>query len=633
MSSMKKLISLVLALVCVLSLASCKEDTASTDTEKDKSSASTKDTSKDTSKDTTPADTDPDGPTNPDDPTNPDNPTTPDDPTDPGQSGTPTVDDARALLAEGKHVEAYVLLTKLADSDPVASNMLRDFHVVYEKEKETSEGYLCEYSFTYDKNGYPLKTVTYANYSIYDRYPVTNEYEGGKLVKSTYTIYGETTERSYFYDTNGRLTKSIDRMFMTFDGEIEEWGSVTTEYYYNDDGRVMCEVIDGWQSINYEYDAYGNVTKMIEIYNSYDEYVTVYENTLDEKNRVIKSKITESSADGDYEYTYFAYYTYDDEGRVLSDIRDYDEGMKEGVAYSYDEHGNMCEIAMVMMGESEDTNIYEYTYSADGKLVSMRQQMYDGGTLYVEYDSYGNVTLRESIDSEGVVYSKEIIVYNDKGTLLSEEMIQDGERIYILEYFYDSEGREAKTTRSYGDGYVEIYEYEYNGKSQCVLERYKSTDPDGKVNDSSYTEYTYDERGYLLDMLKDGRGVLTYRYDDNGNVVYYSYSTYFGFETIYYEYDAQGRCVSEKHYEDGEFDREVVYSYDAEGKTTNTVVTYNDGSSESGDFTYDENGFVVRIECENSDGELEVITVEGWLVFYRPGNIHNENYMDYYLRW
>lgn len=631
---MKKLTALILALLCALSLCACTEpDTDTADTEKTKQTQASDGTKAPADPDSTPADSTSADSTPADSTPADTDPADPDGPNDPGTPTETDMDRAKRLILEGKHLEAYVLLAELAKNDIEAAAMLYDFHVVYENEKTLSDGYVYEESYTYDVHGYTLRTVVKSRIDNKHVTVITNAYSDGKLASLSYAEDEQTTvSRTFTYNAAGlvsSMSESIKSGPMD-DGEYFEY-SVEYMYEYDGAGRLVKEMIDEYSVIEYEYDSYGNLTKTTNR-NAWGDYavISVYENTLDSENRVIKSIITESdNFTGAEDITYTVSYTYDTEGRVATETYEDEDGTSV-ISYTYDSYGNAVEIEMSEMSERSYESVFEWVYDADGNVVSMRQEESDGSVYLNEYDKFGNVT-KHTVQMDGDTVREIVFSCNEAGAVVREEYYYDGVLENTVEYFYDSEGREIKTVRKeVAYDAVETVEYTYDENGLLTGEK-TVTEYDG-VRDQTNKYYQYDPDGRLRSVIEEGRITLSQAFDEQGKLVYSEYEEYDGsWVREEYAYDANGRCITKTKYVDTKLEETTSYVYDDAGRVIKTVSAVGfenilNGVMTEVEVTYDANGFMI----EAHDNEGNSAEISGWRVFYRPGNKHNENQTEYF---
>ena len=111
------------------------------------------------------------------------------------------------------------------------------------------------------------------------------------------------------------------------------------------------------------------------------------------------------------------------------------------------------------------------------------------------------------------------------------------------------------------------------------------------MDDGSADTYTYDQYGNFLTMAS---------FDVEGNVTS---------ESCYeYEYDAEGRILMARYYDNGDLQNEDTYTVDGAGESVITKsMMYYDGESILNE--YDADGNVIHVQCINAEG---TIIEESW---------------------
>lgn len=120
--------------------------------------------------------------------------------------------------------------------------------------------------------------------------------------------------------------------------------------------------------------------------------------------------------------------------------------------------------------------------------------------------------------------------------------------------------------------------------------------------------YTYDEKGYLLTANYTGHdgyvASYTFFYDDKGNNVKQIYEDEYSTYEYLMTYDENGNMLSQTLLYGGEVETmNIVITYNDNGMIIREVCTYDDGSQESLDYAYDEDGKCVRIVFTDANGE------------------------------
>ena len=141
-------------------------------------------------------------------------------------------------------------------------------------------------------------------------------------------------------------------------------------------------------------------------------------------------------------------YTYDDQGNLLSEERDYgDDGTVDSrtvFTYTYDDQGSQLSAEMDYAGDGTVDSRYAYAYDEHGNMLSWETDKNADGTAdrryTYTYDERGNkLSEEEDKDNDGSVDSRYAYTYEEHGNRLSEEQDYgaDGTVEYRYAYTYD----------------------------------------------------------------------------------------------------------------------------------------------------------------------------------------------------
>ena len=202
------------------------------------------------------------------------------------------------------------------------------------------------------------------------------------------------------------------------------------------------------------------------------------------------------------------------------------DGYQEGVNYiknwtrEYNSHGDL--VMFVTYGMSSDGEIfpssgqsYEYIYNSNG---TVKEITWTGNFNIIyryEYDSGKRITKITSVDFyNGETTAVMTLSYNKSGKLIGVNHDE-----WKLRLSYDSSGRLAKKEKTYPDGIVETFLYEYNGRNDVVRKTENVKYSYCTVN--NIYDYKYDENGALIKLtVTDTDGGVTekeYTNDKYGN--------------------------------------------------------------------------------------------------------------------
>jgi len=335
----------------------------------------------------------------------------------------------------------------------------------------------------------------------------------------------------------------------------------------------------------YQYDANGNLTKVIDAKGNATNY------TYDSLNRLIQI----SYADGTSEsYEYWAdgklktktdgrgwktYFFYDSVGRLMHKL--YDNGT--GVGYNYDAVGRM-------------TSEYDLTWTGTPPNYTIT---WTGNTITYQYDAAGRLTKKTLPNGRYIAYT-----YDSAGRRTQMTDYFGGQ----TNYSYDALGRLTSLTNPFG----EVTTFQYDANSRLIRKN---------LANGTYTTYSYNSRGFLTGIYNyKSNGTLityaTYTYDAVGNRL--SMSTPEG--NYSYSYDAIYRLTGEVNPIGGTYS----YTYDAvgnrlsmthNGQTINYVYDAGNKLLQAGNttFTYDGNGNMVS-KTENGQTTTYVYNYEDKMV-------------------
>lgn len=402
-------------------------------------------------------------------------------------------------------------------------------------------------SYTYDTMGRLTSETTASNGIIEYGYNHFN-------VKSQVTN-ARGHIRKYFYDVLGRIIGYIgaeDTVSYTYDenGNVltvtDKSGTITREY--DALNRVTKYTDASGNSIGYEYDPVGNLSKLIypdntavtytynnnnliETVTDWDGRVTRYEydknkklikttnpdgsivdNTYDDAQRIISSitKTTLGETITGFEYVY------DDNGRIDTE-KHLADNIK--ICYTYDELNRVTKKATCQL---DDTLISEenYSYDSAGNITSaptgnyneydINNRLIKFNNLNVDYDADGNM-LSCYIDNACQTFE-----YDSANRLIKSDYI---------DYVYDAEDVRIKTL-----SYTVPTTYIYNTNCKLSQLLYKKDNYSitkyvygigliGEQRDEWYKIYHFDYRGSTVALTNIcGMVTDTFKYDAYGNM-------------------------------------------------------------------------------------------------------------------
>ena len=311
--------------------------------------------------------------------------------TAPANSDAVTYAEAMAKIAAGEFEEAYELLVSLGDYGDAAAQADRFLWVPVTGHYTDGEE-AASVTVTLGADGLPTRFlyVEEDEDEVWeDLYELTWN-EDNKLILERNTWDDSESTTTYTYDAKGRLATSA-RMYngeyfqtltYTYDEQdrlirrvsSESGLTFTYEWEYNAQGLVSKETYtngsDDVQMQTYTYNAAGNVTSEIWT-DGVNTFTVTY--TYDASGE----RLLEKNDGALHTYTYAAKghpillthvdpdkgdstetYTYDDEGRVLTEVYT-SGGYVDTYVYTYDTHGNVIGYVNTY---DEYTDVYTFTY-------------------------------------------------------------------------------------------------------------------------------------------------------------------------------------------------------------------------------------------------------------------------------
>ena len=305
---------------------------------------------------------------------------------------------------------------------------------------------------------------------------------GGKVTNYDYDKLNRLVEKLY-EDSEGTKTDAAVRY--TYNGAGErismQDATGTSDYEYDELGRIIKTTNGSGKTIQYEYNEADNLQAVI-----YPDGSKVsYEYDLND-NLI---KVTDRNG-GVTEYTFDAL------NRMTGLIRP--NGTKTNLLYDAENHVtkivNSCSVC--------DTEIssYEYTYNAQGFIVSESASELEAGTRKVPgWDEWYSQLSANEKDKESACCHKEKTVkttrkyeYDENWQLTRCTEKTVGGKTVVYNYTYDKVGNRTVYERIENGVSKEKYRYEYNEANQLV--KRKNT----KIWGDKGTTYTYDGDGNLI---------------------------------------------------------------------------------------------------------------------------------------
>nr|WP_314466497.1 RHS repeat-associated core domain-containing protein [uncultured Clostridium sp.] len=393
------------------------------------------------------------------------------------------------------------------------------------------------FTYEYDNAGNKIRKIDAGNKEERCEYDYA-----GRIVKSIRTDSGQERITSIQYDGLGNKRFQWDEAGKRTEFQYDKAGrlvkitapfdhrSQITKYYYDGAGNIIGEKKaqkDGWQEIQYVYDARNRLTDTYQYLSPGNWIKTTCR--YDALNQVILRRT------GDTPFG---------EGR-------------EVVTYTYDRFGNVT-----TMTDARGCTEY-YEYDKVGRLQKKTDRNKDQ-TIY-QHDALEHV-IKETVQKktpDGLFVSQREYVYGKNGKRIRESIREnvEGKQTSLMETTYRYNNKDQLTHQEDPGNVVKDYTYDIYGNRQS----FKLT-CQGKANPDVSLYYLYDDLYRLKQVRKDsaaGVVLAEYEYDGKGNRKTLRYPQS-GMETSY-EYNDGNRIIALKNKRQGTVISAWEYSYDVDG--------------------------------------------------------------------
>ncbi len=297
----------------------------------------------------------------------------------------------------------------------------------------------------------------------------------------------------------------------------------------------------------------------------------------------------------------------------------------KSLTYSYyNDDGNLTK---EITDDKRGRSIKEFTYSDEGKLLSMHyKNYYDESHLIKEttilYDKFGYEIERfgkdkeyDELDNEKFVSFHKRYKYNEKGKLIESSMEDNGVLKEVEKQVYDKNGKEHSFINEYyTEGLltsksISLYSYDENGNLLSTINQ-KYNAESGITTVSDKKEYRYNDAQKVLEKKVDN--------DGDGEIDEYTY----------YAYDDANRLLEERYKSNDESsERLTSYTYSTEGLLLHEETKSEDKIEAIKHYTYNSNG---QETSSSSDYDGDGLIDYASKTFYdSEGNrIREESYDD-----
>ena len=333
---------------------------------------------------------------------------------------------------------------------------------------------------------YGLRTIK-TSYITADKQIITEtlaDFRGNPVEEKT----NDETKRTSAYYANGQLARQTDALNNT----------TTYEYKYLNKLTKTCAPFDGekYSITENQYDKNGNIIKTIQ--NIDDNKNSVVQNRYNAMGLLEKVTLSDGTANGEKNIT----------------------------KYFYNNAGIQTKMYTGMSSENDDTYLTtEYEFDSWMRVIrTIDSTGHNSGTI--TYDLNENVIT--STDANGNITTN---TYDALNRLISSDTINpdDSSKNVSKSYKYDEMGRTTQTTV---DGHSTLYLYDdlgrvyqeegynaFKGFKYVGISQYPSYETSGIFHKLLYYEkdYEYDDEMHVINVRENGKDVVSYTYDANGN--------------------------------------------------------------------------------------------------------------------
>jgi RHS repeat-associated protein len=524
----------------------------------------------------------------------------------------------------------YTKFNDLASvQDPTGNTLVYEYDNMGNKTKTIySTG--RDISYTYSKSGSLASKEYKTNEAgVFNLFTVTEEYKyyiDGKLQsKSDNPPVTETEDKKtdfYYYD-NGQLNEHTIILSAT-DNSVEVIKDLQkVNYTYNNVNQII-EMKDNEGSTIYHYNNSGKLSKTERVHEN-----IVIDLNFDETSRTETSRDTVM-----YEYDVYGNqtrviyddnsgvdYTYDSLGRILTTI-----DSNGTTTNSYDTANNKT--TEVLPDGKTTVKTYElghivhlitskYDYMLESDITIFEQ--------YLTYDESGNI-LTETRNNNGSITTI-TNQYNERNELTeSEQVCGTNKTVYF--YLISAFANKDEVIKNYENDVLvntENKTYTYNHMNQLV---------EAIINGIT-VNYYYDAYGNLT-QEDDGTTTKTYEYDLNNKLVSYTDGT----DAYTFTYDGSGNRVQKTingivvdYINDMTKQNEQVLSLTYNNVVTNYTYGNNRLFEDSDEYLYDSYGNVVIHDTESYEytpyGEIVCGIIDGVNEYGYKGEVHDTGTLQY----
>ena len=465
-----------------------------------------------------------------------------------------TYDNRGNILSEAKQVDEDLTITTAYTYEPTYSRMTS------KEISSTAETQVYRTQYTYDTNGNLATETTFAD---------ANDPNTVITTSYTYNEYGdiltitdpEANVTANEYDSNGFLTRVYNPNRQTL-------------YTYDAVGNMLSTTDAGGTTTTFEYDKLGRIVRItnplgVQTINTYSgaNLVQIEEGkTATEAGRITileyddlnRKKAVKMLNDQNEEIT-LVRYTYDSEGRILTTT----DGNGNATANNYDELGRLTAV----VDPNGLTTTFEYDKA--GNLILTTDA--ESNSTYYAYDHANRLT--DVVDALGHQTS---YTHNALGNVLTVTDAKNNTTTHT----YDSAGRLFKVVDP--GGHTTQYGYDKNGNLIEKITPNEYGDPAG----ADPIDYSYDQYNQLISIDYPDGEIVTFIYDDTGNMTAWDDGHLSGSTT----YDKLNRPLEVTTDYPG-FSKTMSYAYNRFGQRQTMI----DGEGQITSYAYDALGRLTGI--------------------------------------
>jgi len=319
------------------------------------------------------------------------------------------------------------------------------------------------------------------------------------------------------------------------------------------------------------------------------------------------------------------YYEYDENGYLVSTIREFSEGRHSYEQFFYNQKGQKTNELFCRSDSIYGTASYRYE---NGLLVEASLDNFKGWltlSITYQYDASSRRT-GAKMSLKGRDAGSILYLYDELGNLVQETWDFNGKWSQTFSYFYAPENEKmnfysspylscpssykiSNETYTFNNESGGPSSYEYNSRGE--LERKVFTRSDGFATS---TLYTYDKEGRLVSSAREynsgDEGIFRYQYDEDSHLIgrgFYLADTLAALET--HQYDANGYLFKSYFRNfDGWLNGVVSYTPGHNGKPVKGIFKGENGFDAVLLFTYNNEGLLSELRWDFSFGKFQLYT-------------------------